>query len=105
MKLTKNLLTALIISATAMTATVAHADYDHDDRIEAQVYQDMNFDKNVQKATKILTKKGYQVVDVDADDYRGKPILDIEAYKNNAKYDIKMSYPDLRIIQEVRDWD
>lgn len=105
MKLAKTLLTALIISTTAVTATVAQAGYDHDDRIEAQVYQDMNFDKNVQKAIEILTKKGYQVGDIEADAYRGKPALDIEAYKNNAKYDIKMSYPDLNILKEVRDWD
>lgn len=52
-----------------------------------------------------MIQKGYTISDLDVDDWLGKPIFDIEAWKGNAKYDIKMSYPDLRIISERRDWD
>lgn len=99
MKLVKIFLTALAIS-TASIATVAHAD----DYIEYQTRQDVNFDKNVQKAITILQQRGYQVGEIDVDDRWGKPVIEIEAFKNNAEYDIVMSYPDLKIISETRDW-
>ena len=54
MKLAKALLTALVISSTSLVAIHAHAD----DYLEFQTRQDVNFEKNVQKAIAILTKKG-----------------------------------------------
>ena len=101
--LTSTLVATLAIGSATL-ATIAYADYDYDDRIEAKVYQDNNFDANVAKAVKILERKGYQVGEVDVDTRMGKPVLEIEAYKNHAEYDIVMSYPDLRIISERRDY-
>lgn len=52
----------------------------------------------------MLEQRGYRVHDIDADDYRGRPVLDVEAYKGGREYDIKLSYPDLRIIKERIDY-
>ena len=92
----KSLFTALI--ALAAAASFAN------DYIEHQIYSDKNFEQNRDKALKILEKRGYQVEEVEADDRRGKPVLDIDAYKNGHKYDIVLSYPDLRIIKERIDY-
>lgn len=99
MKLTHLLLVA-VLGAGACVTTAYAGDY-----IENQVYQDPNYHTNLKRAEAILIQKGYTISDLDVDDWRGKPIFDIEAWKGNAKYDIKMSYPDLRIISERRDWD
>lgn len=103
MKLTKALFAALAISTASIATISAHAD----DYLEFQTRQDVNFDKNVQKAVAILTKKGYQVdtASIDVDDRWGKPVLEIDAYKGATKYDIVMSYPDLKILKEKRDWN
>ncbi len=98
-KLSQILLASVIAFGTI--ATTAHAD----DRIERQVYQDKNYQANLQKAEAILKQKGYEVIEIDVDDHRGKPIFDVEAYKGNVKYDIKLSYPSLQIIKERPDHD
>lgn len=100
MKLTKALLTALAIATASVATVTAHAD----DYREFQLRQDADFGKTVQKAVDILTKKGYQVGEVDVDYKWGKPVLEIEAYKNHQEYDIVMSYPDLKILSERPDW-
>ncbi len=92
----KLLLTAIV----ALSATVAGAN----DYIEHQIYSDKNFEQNRAKAIRMLESRGYQVHDIDADDYRGRPVLDVEAFKGGREYDIKLSYPDLRIIRERIDY-
>lgn len=74
-----------------------------DDRIESQVYADPNYQSVVAKAKQTLEAKGYQVVEIEADDYRRKPALSVEAYKNGQEYDIKLSYPKLDILKEKVD--
>lgn len=51
----------------------------------------------------MLEAHGYRVHDVDAGDYLGKPALDVDVEKLGREYDIKLSYPDLKIIREKRD--
>ena len=92
----KLLLTAIV----ALSAAVAGAN----DYIEHQIYSDRNFEQNRTKAIRMLEQRGYRVHDIDADDYRGRPVLDVEAYKGGREYDIKLSYPDLRIIKERIDY-
>ena len=105
---TKILLSTLII-ATAPLAISAHADDDYEDRIEASVRQDANYSANVQKATKILEDKGYTIKKIKADTYKksrlAKPVpaLQAEAYKGAVEYDIKFTYPDLKIVKERPD--
>lgn len=74
------------------------------DHIERQIYSDSNFEQNRAKAVKMLEQRGYQVHDIDADDHWGKPVLEVEAYKNGREYDIVLSYPDLKIIKEKVDY-
>ena len=104
MKLIKILATALILSTTA--TVTAHAEFDYEDRIEHGVRTDANYQANVEKAIKMLEAKGYSVKKVKADTYKPKrlgkpqPALEVEAYKNHVEYDIKLSYPELRILKE-----
>mgnify|MGYP003585813645 CR=1 FL=1 len=100
MKQLNQILLASVIACSTIAVT-AYAD----DRIERQVYQDKNYQSNVQKAEALLKQKGYSNIDIEADDHRGKPALDVEAYKGNVKYDIKLSYPSLQIIKERPDHD
>lgn len=96
------ILLATVAIATATLGTTAHA-YDFDDRVEAKMHQDVNFDATVAKAVKMLEAKGYTVQNVEADSEFGKPVLEVEAYKNYQEYDIKLSYPELKILKERRD--
>ncbi|MDK4529174.1 PepSY domain-containing protein [Kingella kingae] len=93
----KKLFLAAILAATASSAFA-------NDRIENQIYSDSNFPQKKAQARQILESKGYQVGEIDADDHWSKPVLEIEAYKNNRKYDILMSYPNLKIIKESIDY-
>ncbi|OSI12565.1 PepSY domain-containing protein [Neisseria canis] len=74
-----------------------------DNHIERQIYQDSAYEKNRAKAVNMLEKRGYKVVDIDPDDHMGQPAFDVEAFKGNQEYDIKLSYPDLRILKEKLD--
>ena len=73
------------------------------DYIEQQIYSDKNFEQNRAKAVRMLEQRGYQVHDIEADDKWGKPVLEVEAYKNGREYDITLSYPSLKIIREKLD--
>ncbi|EGZ44580.1 PepSY domain-containing protein [Neisseria wadsworthii] len=90
----------MLLTATLIALSTGAFAADH---IERQVYQDPGFEQNRAKAVKMLEARGYKVVDIDADDHMGKPALDVEAFKGNQEYDIKLSYPDLRILQERPD--
>lgn len=88
----------LLIAALGLSAT-AFAN----DRIEQEIHNSGQFEAKRAQAVKVLEQKGYAVHDVDADDHMGKPVLDVEASKNNQEYDIKLSWPDLNIIEEKID--
>ncbi|WP_315043564.1 PepSY domain-containing protein [Faucicola mancuniensis] len=93
----KSVIATLAVLPVLFTSVSAMAG---DDMIERQVYQDKNYPAVQQKAVNMLRQRGYQVVDVEADDHFFKPALSVEAYKNNQEYDIKLSYPDLKILSE-----
>lgn len=99
------LFTAALLSLSLALTGVANADddYDRDDVIEQQIYADAQFESKKQQAIAILKKRGYQVTQVEADEYRGQKALDIEAYKNGQEYNIKMAYPSLKVLREKRD--
>jgi hypothetical protein len=42
---------------------------------------------NRAKAVNPLKERGYQVHNFDADDYLGRPVLEVEAYKDRCEYD------------------
>lgn len=100
----KLLTASLLVLSLALTSTVAYADdNDDDDRTERQVQTDKQFSKKRQQAIALLKKKGYKVVKVEADSYRGQKALDVEAYKKGVEYNIKLAYPSLKIIYEKQD--
>ena len=45
-----------------------------------------------------LSRQGYQVMDIRSDNYRGNRALTAIAKKNNQTYELKYTYPDLRLI-------
>lgn len=90
----------ILAAALALTAASSFAN----DRIERQIYSDKNFEQNRAKAVKMLEQRGYQVHNIDADDHWGKPVLEVEAYKDGREYDIVLSYPDLKIVKEKIDY-
>ena len=89
----------VFILVTALVAATASAN----DYIEQQIYSDKNFEQNRAKAVRMLEQRGYQVHDIEADDKWGKPVLEVEAYKNGREYDITLSYPSLKIHREKLD--
>lgn len=91
------------ILLTAAMITLSAGAFAGDDRIEREMHQDASFEQNRTKAVQMLEARGYQVRKIDADDHQGKPVFDVEAYKGNKEFDIKLSYPDLRILKEKED--
>ena len=45
-----------------------------------------------------LSRQGYQVMDIRSDNYRGNRAITAIARKNNQTYELKYTYPDLRLI-------
>lgn len=90
----------LTLDANSLQIIGSELDNDPDDAVENSVYLDGAFDAKRQEAVDMLTQKGYQSVEVDADEYQGKPILEAEAMKNGTEYEIKLAYPSLDIISE-----
>lgn len=82
----KKLLLAAVVSLNAATAFAG-------DSAERQIYGDPHFEQNRTKAVKMLEQRGYQVYDVDADDYWGKPVLEVEAYKDGREYGHRVVLP------------
>lgn len=91
------------MTAVADDDFIGYSHMDYDDRIEAQIVEDPNYPSVRQKAVNLLKKRGYRVMDIDPDEYMGKPSLDIEARKGRRDYDIVLSYPDLKILKERLD--
>ncbi|WP_312266318.1 PepSY domain-containing protein [Neisseria sp.] len=88
---------------TAAMITLSAGAFAGDDRIEREMHQDASFEQNRTKAVQMLEARGYQVRKIDADDHQGKPAFDVDALKDNKEFDIKLSYPDLRILKEKED--
>lgn len=94
------LLAVAVVAPVSLVSTTAFAS----SYIESKAYNDVNYQANRQKAISMLSARGYQVTDIDVDDYRGQPVFEIEAIKNNREYDIVLSYPELKIIKERVDF-
>lgn len=91
----KMMLATLLVASGAALA---------DDYIEQQMMSDSQFSQKRQQAIAKLEAKGYHVIEIDADDYRGRPVFEVDAVKDRQEYDIKLSYPDLEILVEKRDY-
>lgn len=102
-KVTKLLITSLIITATVGAGAVAHDVYD--EYVEHSMYQDAHFTANVDKAVALLEQQGYTIKKVEAEAHQPmhlttpQPALQIEAYKGHLEYEMTLSYPDLRVLK------
>ena len=64
-----------------------------------------SFNSLSQQLRQDLRRKGYQVMDIKSDNHRGNRAITAYAKKNNQAYELKYSYPDLRLISSSkRDW-
>lgn len=64
--------------------------------------QNNNFKRVSQQLRQDLRRKGYQVIDIKADSYRGDRALTAYAKKNNQAYELKYTYPALRLISSSK---
>lgn len=62
------------------------------------IYRDGNFGTLAQKLRRDLSKSGYQVMDIQAVNSRGNPSIVVFAKKNNLPYELKYTYPGLKLI-------
>lgn len=90
-------LVAVLLGAT-VGCTVAGPGYDN-----RPIYRDnnngnANYNRASQQLRQDLRRQGYQVMDIKSDDYRGNRILTAHARKNNQNYELKYTYPNLRLI-------
>lgn len=56
----------------------------------------------IQQLRQDLRRKGYNVMDVRTESYRGNRVLTVLAKKNNQAYELKYSSPDLRLISSTK---
>ncbi|MFZ3144430.1 hypothetical protein [Psychrobacter glacincola] len=56
----------------------------------------------IQQLRQDLRRKGYNVMDIRTESYRGNRVLTVLAKKNNQAYELKYSSPDLRLISSTK---
>lgn len=61
-------------------------------------YGNADYNRISQKLRADLRRKGYQVMDIKSDNYRGNRTMTAYAKKNNQAYELKYTYPDLKLI-------
>lgn len=90
---------SLVFLFMSLTSVSAHAN--QDDITKQQIRADKDYNTNVAKARNMLQARGgYQVKDIQADVHDSQRCLQVEAYKGAVRYEIKLTYPDLKIIKE-----
>lgn len=89
-----------LLSASTVGCTVAAPGYGYDYPIYGGDgdYDRVSYKRVSQQLRNNLRRKGYQVMDIRADSHRGRRALIAYAKKNNQAYELKYSYPDLRLI-------
>ncbi|WP_352336425.1 hypothetical protein [Psychrobacter sp. 16-MNA-CIBAN-0192] len=97
------------IGCTAMASDHDNKNYNNQNygnhNNQSSVYRDGNFGTIAQKLRRDLSRSGYQVMDIQADTYRGNQSLVVYAKKNNQPYEMKYTYPGLKLISSSqKDW-
>ncbi|MDO4895853.1 MAG: PepSY domain-containing protein [Moraxella sp.] len=93
----------LVISLSLVSVCFSHAHANQNGQIEQQIRADKDYDTNVAKARSMLQARGYQVKEIKAGAENGQKCLEVEAYKGASKYEVKLDYPNLKIIKEKLD--
>lgn len=65
-------------------------------------FNNKEFNKNRTQAIRKLQERGYQVRSIQLKSHGETPVFVIHATKNGMRYVIKLTYADLKIIQETR---
>jgi uncharacterized membrane protein YkoI len=105
--------TGLVVALLGITVGCAVVGPGYDNQ---PVYRDDNsrqndsFNRVSQQLRQDLRRKGYQVIDVRSDSYRGDRAITAFAKKNNQAYELKYTYPALRLISSNKrawsnDWE
>ena len=97
---------SLTLLGTMVGCTVVGPGYDNQSVYRGDKgYSNANYNRVSQQLRNDLRRKGYQVTDIRSDRYRGNRLLTAYAKKNNQAYELKYTYPDLRLISSSRqDW-
>ncbi|TXD96928.1 hypothetical protein ES754_07835 [Psychrobacter frigidicola] len=91
---------AVALLTTTVGSTAMASNYNNQ-----SVYRDGNFNTLSQKLRKDLSRSGYQVMDIQSDNYRGNQAVTVYAKKNNQPYELKYTYPALKLISSSqKDW-
>ncbi|MFP3455788.1 hypothetical protein R0J89_05895 [Psychrobacter sp. SIMBA_152] len=93
--------TGLVVAllGTTVGCTVVGSGYDNQPVYRSDNNsQNNNFNRVSQQLRQDLRLKGYQVIDIRADSYRGDRALTAYVKKNNQAYELKYTYPALRLI-------
>lgn len=94
------------ILGTTVGCTVVGPGYDNQPIYRGDTgYGNANYSRVTQQLRNDLRRKGYQVMDIRSDSYRGNRAITTIARKNNQAYELKYTYPGLRLISSNRqDW-
>lgn len=68
----------------------------------ADNYGNANFNRVSQQLRNNLRRQGYQVIDIKPATYRSDRTITAIAIKNNQAYELRYSYPDLRLINSSK---
>ena len=85
---------AVAILGTTMGG-MAIASNHYNDHGEQQIYRDGNFGQVASQLRQNLRSSGYNVMDIQAD---GSNKINVYAKKNNQPYQLKYTYPELKLI-------
>ena len=89
---------------TAVGCTVVGPGYDNYPiyRGDDNSSSNRSFNSLSQQLRQNLQRKGYQVMDIKPDNYRGNRSILAYAKKNNQVYELRYSYPDLKLISSSK---
>lgn len=91
-------LIAALLSITVGCATVSPS-YDGQSVYRGtDSRQNVSFNRVSQQLRQELRRKGYQVMDIKADSYRGNRAITAYAKKGNQLYELRYTYPSLKLI-------
>ena len=65
-------------------------------------YNHAENNRAIQQLRQDLRRKGYNVMDIRTESYRGNRVLTVLAKKNDQAYELKYSSPDLRLISSTK---
>ena len=90
----------IALLGTTVGCTVVGPGYDNNQSVyrSDNNRQNDSFNRVSQQLRQDLRRQGYQVMDIRPDSYRGDRAITAFAKKNNQAYELKYTYPSLRLI-------